>query len=198
LLSTTLISSVEDFIHGWNVGDFEVKQQQTMSFFDIHLKENAPIPQIAQEKLEQGKKVVVLPESATIITLDKNLFSKRIETMLHLDGILSGVIIALCIYILVLIFRVMILFRKEKLFEELNVKRCNKIGITCIIIGLLETFVNISNTIMAAKTVELRFYNISYSSTIEWTTIIIGLIILVFTEILRISTNIKQEQDLTI
>jgi len=200
LLSTTLISSIEDFSHGWNVGRFKIEQAQSKSmfFFGIRLKEKTSISQIAKEKIENGENTIVLPQEATIITLNKEKFSKQNNIIFNINGIFSAIVIGLCIYILVLTFKVVVQFRKEKVFEELNVRRCNKIGIFCVIIGLLDTFLNFSNTIMATKIAELKFYNISYSHTIEWTTIIIGMIILVFTEILKISTNIKQEQDLTI
>ena len=198
LLSTTLISAIEEFAHGWNVGSFEIETNKSMSFFDIHLKEKEQIAKIAQNKLDRGENTVVLPNKATIITLDKENLAKKVNIMQDINGIIAIIIIAFCIWVLVLTFKVIFLFRREKVFEELNVKRCNKIGFLCIIIGLTETFINISNTIMATKVTELKFYNISYSHTIEWTAIIIGLIILVFTEILRISTSIKQEQDLTI
>jgi len=198
LLSTTLISAIEDFSHGWNVGSFEIEANKSMSFFNINLKEKEQISKIAQDRLNNGGNNVVLPNKATIIALDKEDFSKKINIIQHINGIIATIIIAFCIWVLVLTFKIILLFRREQVFEELNVKRCNKIGLLCIIIGLLETFINISNTIMATKVVELKFYNISYSHTIEWTAIIIGLIILVFTEILKISTTIKQEQDLTI
>lgn len=198
LLSTTLISAIEDFSHGYNVGSFEVRKEKSMSFLAIRLKEKASITQIAKEKLENGENVIILPKEATIITLNKESFSKNFSIIQNIHFIIALITVGLCIYILILTFNLIFLFRKEQVFEDLNVRICNKIGFSCIIIGLLETFISISNTLMAAKAVDLKFYNISYSHAIEWTAIIIGLIILVFTEILRISTTIKQEQDLTI
>jgi len=198
LLSTTLISAIEDFSHIKKVVDFEVKTDKSMSFLEIYLKEKGQITKIAQDEFNKGENTVVLPTKATIIALDKENFSKKIDIMQNINGIIDGIAVALCVWAFILILQIIFLFRREKVFEELNIKRCSKIGMFCIIIGLLETFINISNAVMATKVAELKFYNISYSHTIEWTTIIIGLIILVFTEILRISTTIKQEQDLTI
>jgi ssDNA-specific exonuclease RecJ len=193
-----LISFIEGVSHGWDVGDFELKEDKTMSFFGLNIKANAHITEIAKDEIADGENALIIPSEATIITLDKAKFTNQVNVMHNINTIISTIIIVFCIVILVLAFKVIFLFRKEKVFEELNVKRCNKIGIFCIIIGLLDTFTSIYTTITASKIVELKFYRLSFSDAIDWTTIIIGLIILVFTEILRVSTNIKQEQDLTI
>jgi len=198
LLSTTLISVIEDFSHISKVVDFEVQTDKSMSFLGIHLKEKEQIAKIAKDEFDKGENTVVLPNKATIIALDKENFSKKINIMQNINGIIDAIAVVLCIWAFILTLKIIFLFRREQVFEELNIKRCSKIGIFCITIGLLETFINISNAVMTTKVAELKFHNISYSHTIEWTAIIIGLIILVFTEILRISTTIKQEQDLTI
>jgi hypothetical protein len=117
--------------------------------------------------------------------------------MQNINGIIALIRIVLYIWLLILTFKIIFLFRREKVFEELNVKRCAKIGVLCLIIGLFEMFISISNTLMVRKVVELKFYDISFGQSVPWL-IVIGLVIIIFTEILRISTSIKQEQDLTI
>ena len=51
---------------------------------------------------------------------------------------------------------------------------------------------------VARQAVELADYTISYSNIIDWDDIVMGLVILLMNEILRLATGYKKEQDLTI
>ena len=94
--------------------------------------------------------------------------------------------------------KIILSFRRSEVFEEINIKRINIIGIGFLVLGAMSTIWQGLSVFMARQAVELADYTISYSNIIDWDDIVMGLVILLMNEILRLATGYKKEQDLTI
>ena len=114
------------------------------------------------------------------------------------NGILNIVILLLYFYFLILFVKIFISFSRARVFEERNIRRLNLIGIGFVVMGVLSTIYQLVRIYVASHAIELSNFEITYSKMIDWDNIILGLIILLMTEILRMATGMKREQELTI
>ena len=94
--------------------------------------------------------------------------------------------------------KIILSFRRSEVFEEVTIKRINIIGIGFLVLGAMSTVWQGLTVYMARQAIELADYTISYSKIIDWDDFVMGLVILLMNEILRIATGYKKEQDLTI
>ncbi|HEY6914490.1 MAG TPA: DUF2975 domain-containing protein, partial [Paludibacter sp.] len=148
--------------------------------------------------LKTGEKVLVRPNNMTILV--QSLPNKPVWwiPLQIIYGIFTTSILVFGIWIPFLVVKIIRSLQHSEVFDRNNLKRINRIGIILLITGLLGTATQAINTFSAQTIVNLSHYNFSYSKTIEFYPIIMGVVILIMNEILRIGTEMKEEQDLTI
>ncbi len=86
----------------------------------------------------------------------------------------------------------------SEVFDRINLKRINRIGLILIGVGILSSAVQTVNILMAQGMVDLSNYSFTFSKATDFQPIIMGVVILIMNEVLRIGIEIKEEQDLTI
>jgi hypothetical protein len=102
------------------------------------------------------------------------------------------------IWIPFLVVKILRSLQHSEVFDRNNIKKINRIGVIILSMGLLGSFTQFINVFSAQFMVDLTHYNFSYAKVIDFNSIIMGVIILVMNEVLKIAIEIKEEQDLTI
>jgi len=148
--------------------------------------------------LKTGEKALVRPNNMTILVQSLPHKPTWWIPLQIIYTIFTVIILILGIWIPFLVVKIIRSLQHSEVFDRNNLKRINRIGIILLVVGLLGTASQIINIFSAQAIVDLSHYNFTYSETIEFYPIIMGVVILMMNEILRIGTEMKEEQDLTI
>jgi multidrug transporter EmrE-like cation transporter len=97
-----------------------------------------------------------------------------------------------------LVVKIVRSLHQSQVFEHQNLKRIQRIGIILLVVGILSSVLQFINIESAKSVIDLLHYQFSYSKVIDFNLLILGIIVLIMNEILRIGTEMKEEQDLTI
>ena len=90
------------------------------------------------------------------------------------------------------------IFIKSEVFNRRVVKLLHLIGWSFIVLGIFSSLWNLLRVFMISSLVSMEGLEFTYRYIVEWSTILMGLVVLVNTEILSQATTIKDENDLTI
>ena len=110
---------------------------------------------------------------------------------------ISFVVLFVMIFIPVQTFRILRSITRDKIFDTSNISKLRSIGYALLayyITGLVVTFIHYR---LAAIVVEVEGYKLQ----IDWgntTLVILGFVVLMFAEMLKLSVAMKEEQDLTV
>jgi len=113
-------------------------------------------------------------------------------------GILILVSLVLGVWIPFLVVKILRSLQHSEVFDRINLKRINRIGVILLIMAILGTFIQLINVVSAQYMVDLTHYTFSYAKVIDFDALIMAVVILIMNEVLRIAIEIKEEQDLTI
>ncbi|MDR1347723.1 MAG: DUF2975 domain-containing protein [Prevotellaceae bacterium] len=117
-----------------------------------------------------------------------------------MDGatiILSLIMVALFIYIPFIGYRIVKSVAQNVFYSIKNIRRIRKIALILLMIFLITVFINLSTTISTNAYLQITGYR-AYVGTFDYSSLFTGLIMLILSEILRYTANIKEEQDLTV
>lgn len=101
-------------------------------------------------------------------------------------------------WILALVIKILFSLQKSEVFDRINLKRINRIGLIIITIGLISTTLQLINIFSAQYLIELQNYVFSFAKVVDFNSLIMGVVILIMNEVLRMAIEIKEEQELTI
>lgn len=196
------MSFVEGFQLGLNVADFtESNGMDEDTFVSLDVKPTAP--QLHPELLNDGDStLVVMAPSTVAVSLfypQGQMHRTALQQGIAIFGtVLSFVSVGIFIYLIVLLVKIILSFRRGQMFNEQNIRRINIIGIGFLVLGVLNTLWSALNVYLASSVATLQGYEFSYAKVVDWDYIIVGFVILLMNEVLRLATNMKKEQDLTI
>jgi len=177
---------------------FEHKEQSDNYFLiDVTPKDYAYFDE-SEINLNTKEGVLIRPNNVTIMT--KSLPDKT-STWLILKSFVSIftlIVLALGVLVPFLVVKILRSLQKSEVFDRRNLKRINRIGLILLAIGFFGTLLQIVNVLSAQLIINLSNYNFSYANVVDFYPIIMGVVILIMNEILRISIEIKEEQDMTI
>lgn len=212
LLLTVFFASVVadfvmDFLYGAKMGitmdeyivDNELQSREHL-YIDVlteaNKKELAPN---ALNKLSNDS-VVILRNNVSVIEYAPSFFgnSEKHNVWYEVLNWINFLIIAIFVYLVVVFVKIMRLFIRSQLFEHKIISLLNHLGIAFLILAIITTAWNFGRTYLAGHLIDVEGLMVSYRHCIEWNNLLLGLVILVITEILRQATTIKEEQDLTI
>ncbi len=108
------------------------------------------------------------------------------------------VMLALGIWIPFLVVRVVRSLQHSAVFDRKNLVAIHRIGVILITMGILGTLLQVVNVASARAMIDLANYSFSYGKAIDFNPLIMGIVVLIMNEVLRIGTEMKEEQDLTI
>ena len=202
IFQESVMSFVEGFQLGLNVADFtESNGMDEDTFVSLDVKTTAP--QLQPELLNDGDStLVVMAPSTVAVSLfypHGQMHRTALQQSIAIFGtVLSFVSFGIFIYLIVLLVKIILSFRRGQMFNEQNIRRINIIGIGFLVLGVLNTLWSALNVYLASSVVTLQGYEFSYAKVVDWDYIIVGFVILLMNEVLRLATNMKKEQDLTI
>lgn len=202
IFQETALSFVQGFTLGSGIGDYAIESgldENTFTMLDVRQKH----AQVAPTQLNQkdGAPVAVVPSSVSVSVfypqgeVPKSPLEKSVEIF---GTALNFVAIGVFVYLLVLIAKIILSFRRGHFFDDRNIRRINIIGIGFLALGAMNTLWSALNVYLAKQAVALADYEFSYAKVVDWDYIVIGFVILVMNEVLRLAINMKREQDLTI
>lgn len=201
-LFNDLVSSI---ISGFNLGssssEFILNSEDDYAsylYMDVDVTPDYKKAEFVNET--NNNKLVVLPNTVTIVDLwvkqeDSSFSVKFLHWALFVINIVSVIVY---ISIVVLFIMVMRIFIKSEVFNRRVVKLLHLIGWSFIVLGIFSSLWNLLRVFMISSLVSMEGLEFTYRYIVEWSTILMGLVVLVNTEILSQATTIKDENDLTI
>lgn len=193
------LSMVEGFSSGWSLGKYAVDHDKEAEFYtDVALNPKKIGEIVVSNDTTESYSVVATKATLVKLFAKGSHGNKYYQSLDKVFLISSLLLIVLGIWILVLFFIIILSFKKSYIFEIKNLKSITLIGCLFIIIGFISTLVQIYIVWIASKYIILEHYSVSFRDCIAWDSILIGLVVLVFNEILRRAISMKQEQDLTV
>lgn len=201
-LFNDLVSSI---ISGFNLGssssEFILNSEDDYAsylYLDVDVTPDYKKAEFVNET--NNNKLVVLPNTVSIVDLwvkqeDSSFSVKFLHWALFIINIVSVIVY---ISIVVLFIMVMRIFIKSEVFNRRVVKLLHLIGWSFIVLGIFSSLWNLLRVFMISSLVSMEGLEFTYRYIVEWSTILMGLVVLVNTEILSQATTIKDENDLTI
>ena len=211
LLIVFFASVVTDFVMdfvsgarmGYTMGEYIVDNKlESREHLYVDVMENADRTVLVPNELNKlsGDSVVILRNRVSIVEYAES-FAKESDKHNGWYTVLSCLnwfILAIFVYMVVVFVKIMRLFIRSQVFENRIISLLNHIGIAFVVLAIVSTAWKFGRTYLAGHLIDVEGLTVSYSHCIEWSNLMLGLIILVITEILRQATMIKEEQDLTI
>lgn len=212
LLLTVFFASVAtdfilDFVTGARMGyniaeylvDNELESREHL-YIDVMTAEAEDIIKTNAVNKLSGDSVVVLKNNISIVEYAPSFAEDSEKHNVWYTALtwLNRLIIVIFVYVIVVFVKIMRLFMRTQVFERKIISLLNHIGIAFLVLALVSTVWNFGRAYLAAHLIDLEGLMVNYSHCIEWNNLLLGLVILVITEILSQATAIKEEQDLTI
>lgn len=191
---------IEGIKYGLSIAKYEDEtNNKTQEFIMMDVEPKNPGNTIPNEvNLKNGQPVVV---QATNISLISNDLTEKPVWWLALNSLymaLTTIVLILGIWIPFLVVKILRSLQRSWVFERINLERINRIGMILLGIGILGSVIQLINIISAEYIVDLTNYRFTYSKVIDFNAIIMGVVILIMNEVMRIAVELKEEQDLTI
>lgn len=154
--------------------------------------------EVSEMNLKTGEQVLMRPTTISVII--NTLPEKPIWWLIlqSLNALLSLVLLVLGIWIPFLVVKILNSLQNSDVFDRVNLARINRIGIFLLVIGIAGTVIQFLSIYLAQHMVDLTHYEFSYARVVDFNALIMGVVILIMNEVLRIAIEIKEEQDLTI
>ena len=195
-----ILPFIEGVRYGMTIAKYQLDHKEKTDDFillDV-VSKNYNYLEEPETNLRTGEKVLIRPNNITVImqsVQDKPIWWKVLHVIYSL---FSFFILILAIWVPFLVVRIVKSLQNSEVFDRKNLKRIQRIGIILLVVGILGTLLQAINIYSAQSMVDLSHYSFSYAKVIDFSPIIMGVVILIMNEILRIGIEIKEEQDLTI
>jgi len=191
---------IEGIKYGLTIADYENSSNvntQEFIMMDVEPKSSDLMKQ-NEVNIKNGQQVMVRANNVSVIA---NADTNQPMWWMIMNAsymALTIVVLILGIWIPFLVVRIFRSMQHSMVFERINLARINRIGIILLAIGVLGTIIQLINISTAEYMVELTHYSFSYSKAIDFNALIMGIVILIMSELMRLATDMKEEQDLTI
>ena len=195
-----ILPFIEGVRYGMTIAKYQLDHKEKTDDFillDV-VSKNYNYLEDSEINLKTGEKVLIRPNNMTVLVqslLDKPIWWKALQVVYSLLVLMT---LVLGIWIPFLVVKIVKSLQNSEVFDRKNLKRIQRIGIILLVVGILGTLLQAINIYSAQSMVDLSHYSFSYTKVIDFSPIIMGVVILIMNEILRIGIEIKEEQDLTI
>jgi len=195
-----ILPFIEGVRYGMTIAKYQLDHKEKTDDFillDV-VSKNYNYLEDSEINLRTGEKVLIRPNNLTVLVqslLDKPIWWKALQGVYSLLVLMT---LVLGIWIPFLVVKIVKSLQNSEVFDRKNLKRIQRIGIILLVVGILGTLLQAINIYSAQSMVDLSHYSFSYAKVIDFSPIIMGVVILIMNEILRIGIEIKEEQDLTI
>ena len=109
----------------------------------------------------------------------------------------SFFLIGFFIYLPFVVYRIFKSIMKEEFYSLKNIRNIRKVSFILLAIFLLEFLMNIINVVTSNFYMQLKDYK-AYLGEVNYTLLIMGLVVLILSEILCYTMSMKEEQELTV
>lgn len=198
----TVMGFVQGLELGYNIASYQEENQlRSQHFVSVDMRPTYDEMQPNELNLKDSTEAIVIPQTAVVLAFRP---AAEVETRTWTETavyiirqILSFVIIFGFFFLVVVFVRLILSFQRSHIFGAKNIRRFQIIGIGFLILALCNTICSGIDFHQVQQAVQLSRYEI-VPKIIDWEDIIIGLVILVMNNVLRIATQMKNENDLTI
>jgi len=189
----------QGFRVGFNEG-FERTRHETRGAH-VHMTRTLNLSLNSEKNLYPSP--VVAPMKANIQSMSVRISYNREDVpqgLLRAENLtilLVFVLLFVAIFVPVLVFRIVHSITKNKFFNPINIRRLRKVGYALLMLYIAYLVINFINYKIGLYIICLD----TYSLQMDWGNVILallGLVVLMFAEVLKISVRLKEEQDLTV
>lgn len=200
LYQGAVLPFLEGLKYGISIANYEEKQDvRTNDFLMLDVKVNNPeyFDTTHVNKLT-GERVLIRPSNVSVLvnTMPEEpswWFAVRV-----LYGVLLFAVLILGVIIPFLVIKILRSLQNSEVFERINIRRINRIGLMLLVIGLCSTVLQFIQLVSASQMVQLEHFSFSFSRVVDFEALVMGLVILLMNEVLKFSVSMKEDQDLTI
>lgn len=200
LYQGAVIPFIEGLKYGLAIASYESDTQlKTEEFLlmDVVPKTNK-FMEIPEMNLKTGEQLIIRPNTISVIANSMSEIPLWWRILQSFYALLTLGLLILGVWIPFLVVKIIRSLQNSDVFDRINLVRINRIGIILLAMGIAGTVIQYINIFMAKYMVDLVQYEFSYSRVIDFNALIMGVVILIMNEVLRIAIEIKEEQDLTI
>ena len=186
--------------YGMAIAKYQLEHKEKTDEFvllDV-VSKNSSFLEESESNLKTGDRVLIRPNNVTVLV--HSLPGKPIRWLALQIVYFVFVLVTLIlgVWIPFLVVKIVRSLQSSQVFDRRILRRINRIGIILLVTGFLGSLLQIINVYSAAAMVDLSHYNFTYAKVIDFNPIIMGVVILIMNEILKIGIEIKEEQDLTV
>lgn len=206
IITANLVSgwkeSVKAFKEGWEHAEIENKTGKKSSWqnFALYL-EPKDFNKFYTDSIRNTKTGELIPVSYERVQVryDYNQPQSSKSLLLGTGMTLTALpTVILYVLILILFYKLILAFYKDNIFCNVNVKRLRLLGIYTLILWVLEVAFYSMYLASVKSLIELTDYKIIMSEYLEHKLLLLGIILLIATNVMKRAITIKEEQDLTI
>lgn len=200
LYQGAVVPFIDGIKYGYAIAQYETNSKKTTDDFllmDVVAK-NVNYMESTEMNEKTGTPVLIRPNNISVLV--HSLPEKPIWWMALqvIYGILIVSSLVLGVWIPFLVVKILQSLQHSEVFDRINMKRINRIGLILVAMGIVGSIIQFINVISAQYMVDLTHYSFSYDKVFDFNTLIMGVVILIMNEVLKIAIVIKEEQDLTI
>lgn len=163
------------------------------------IKRSVSFPVITMNNLKTGQPVELEVREGYLNLQKEGEYSLLFYITFGLQMLVSTLKYVIAVYIPVLAIKVVRSISKNEIFDMKNITRIRKIGYSLTLLFVVGLISNWLTSMTLNDLVSLENYKISFFEIGDKTTyLLLGLTSLLFAEILKISLQMKEEQDLTV
>ncbi|MGB4415700.1 MAG: DUF2975 domain-containing protein [Paludibacter sp.] len=200
LYQGAVLPFIEGVKYGFAIAKYEIDTQNDTDDFlmmDV-VSKDADYMETTEINKKTGENVLIRPTNVSVLV--HSLPEKPVwwVVLQVIYGVLIVATLVLGIWIPFLVVKILRSLQHSEVFDRMNMNRINLIGLILLSVGIIGSVIQVINVFSAQYMVDLTHYNFSYTKVIDFNALIMGVVILIMNEVLRISIEIKEEQDLTI
>lgn len=200
LYQGAVLPFIEGVKYGFAIAKYEIDTQNDTDDFlmmDV-VSKDADYMETTEINKKTGENVLIRPTNVSVLV--HSLPEKPVwwVVLQVIYGVLIVATLVLGIWIPFLVVKILRSLQHSEVFDRMNMNRINRIGLILLSVGIIGSVIQVINVFSAQYMVDLTHYNFSYTKVIDFNALIMGVVILIMNEVLRIAIEIKEEQDLTI
>jgi len=196
LLLSSIVDGWDDFKLGFKEG-FKDTPKKEFYFVDMKAKQGFASFPDSIINIKTGDKVNIRYDKAQLKATIVPIHGKSLFIYELIESLLALVIFFIGIYIPVLFFKLMSTLYFEVVFDKKNIRYIQKIGILLLLFYVVYFIFNYISYLVNISLFTFSNYTIQREPTdIVW--ILLGIVVLLFAEIVSKGSKIQEEQDLTI
>ena len=200
LYQGAILPFIEGLKFGFTTATYEKNHKLSTEDFvllDVVAKDNNYFEQ-SETNLLTGEKVMIRPTNMTFLVQSLPEKPAWWGVSSVISNIFLVVMLVLGIWIPFLVVKVVRSLQHSAVFDRQNLVVIRRIGVILVAMGILETVLQAINIFSAQAMIDLMHYKLSYAKVVDFNPLIMGIVVLIMNEVLRIGTEMKEEQDLTI